>query len=73
MPARNNRLILRIILGSVLAAGLLGACVASSLITIDPASLAIPGLNSQADWVDAASLVADQLLQFFLGWTHSPG
>ncbi|MGL4649377.1 MAG: hypothetical protein ACRC1H_08200 [Caldilineaceae bacterium] len=70
---RNNRLTLRVMLAAVLVAGLLGAWFASAMWTVDIATLAVPGLEDQADWVDAASLVAEQLIQFFLGWTNSGG
>ncbi len=70
---RNNRLVLRVMMATVLVAGLLGAWVASSMFSFDAASLALPALDEQADWVDAASVVGEQLIQFFLGWTHTGG
>lgn len=70
---RNNRLILRVMMATVLVAGLLGAWVASALFSFDATTLAVPGLDEQADWVDAASLIGEQLIQFFLGWTNTGG
>jgi hypothetical protein len=58
---------------TVLAAGLIGAWVASAMWSVDVTTLSVPGLDSEADWVDAASLVGEQLIQFFLGWTNGGG
>jgi hypothetical protein len=41
--------------------------------SVDVTTLSVPGLDSEADWVDAASLVGEQLIQFFLGWTNGGG
>lgn len=70
---RNNRLTLRIMLATVLVAGLLGAWVASSMWTVEVETFSVPGLDEQADWVDAASLVGEQMIQFFLGLTNGGG
>lgn len=70
---RNSRTVTRIMFATVLAAGLIGAWVASSMWSVDVTTLSVPGLESEADWVDAASLVGEQLIQFFLGWTNGGG
>jgi hypothetical protein len=70
---RNNRLTLRIMLAAVLVAAVLGAWFATASVSIDAESFALPGLDEQTDWVDAASIVGEQLIQFFLGWTNAGG
>lgn len=67
---RNNRMMTRIFFGVVLAAGLLGAIITSSMWRVDVANLEMPGLEENADWVDAASLIGEQFILFFLGWTN---
>ncbi len=69
MIVRNHRTLTRIFFATVLVAGLLGGWVASSMWTIDVQSLLTPTSTEQTDWVDAASLAGEQVLQFFLGWT----
>ncbi len=68
--ARNSRTLTRIFFATVLAAGLMGAWIASARWNVDVNTLLAP-TTEQTDWVDAASLVGEQVLQFFLGWTHS--
>lgn len=67
---RNNRTLTRIFFATVLAAGLIGGIVASSLWTVDVDALLAPSTAEQTNWVDALSLVGEQVLQFFLGWTN---
>ena len=67
---RNSRTLTRIIFATVLAAGLMGGWVASSLWTVDIQALLAPTATEQTNWVDALSLVGEQVLQFFLGWTN---
>ena len=69
MIVRNNRTLTRIFFATVLVAGLMGGWVASSMWTVDVGALLAPTATEQTDWIDAASLVGEQVLQFFLGWT----
>lgn len=68
---RNSRTLYRIFFAAVLTAGLLGAWAASSLWTVDLSLLAPVTSEEQTNWVDTASLVGEQVLQFFLGLTQS--
>jgi hypothetical protein len=68
----RRRTNLRLSLITVLIAALVGAWFASTYWTVDPSTLAIPGLDSEGDWVDAASAVGEQAIQFMLGWTNNP-
>jgi len=70
---RNNRLVTRIMFAVVLVTGLMGGVVTASLWQVDVANLTLPGLEDQADWVDAVSIIGEQAIQFFLGWTNSGG
>lgn len=69
---RTNRNTIRLFFALVLAAGLAGATIAASLWNVDVASLPVPGINPDSDWVDTISLFAEQAIQFFLGWTQNP-
>lgn len=56
----------------VLVAGLLGAWWGTRVWQVEADALrSLPGLNESTDWVDTVSAVADQAIQFFLGFTHS--
>ncbi len=68
--ARNNRFLTRIFFATVLVVGLLGGWFASSRWNVDIDALLAPTGAEQTDWVDAASLVGEEMLQFFLGWTN---
>lgn len=67
---RNNRLLNRIFFALVLAAGLLGAAVFGAMWRVDVNTLEAPLLDQNTDWVDAVSLLSEELIQFFLGWTN---
>lgn len=69
--ARTNRTLTRIFFATVLVAGLIGGWFTSSLWNVDLNALLSPTTTEQTDWVDAASLVGEQVLQFFLGWTNA--
>jgi hypothetical protein len=38
---------------------------------VDVNQLLAPTAAEQTDWVDALSLVGEEVLQFFLGWTNA--
>ena len=69
---RSNRNTIRFFFALVLAAGLVGALVTSSLWDVDVAALPVPGIDPDADWVDTLSLFAEETIQFLLGWTQAP-
>ena len=71
MIARTSRTLTRIFFTTVLVAGLLGGWIASARWTVDIDSLLTSSALEQTDWVDGVSLVAEEVLQFFLGWTNS--
>lgn len=67
---RNTRILNRIFFALVLAGGLIGAIVFAAMWRVDVANLSVPGLDPTADWVDTVSLLGEELIQFFLGWTN---
>jgi hypothetical protein len=69
--ARNSRTLTRIFFATVLAAGLMGGWFASARWDVDVNQLLAPTAAEQTDWVDALSLVGEEVLQFFLGWTNA--
>ena len=66
---RNSRSTTRIFFILVIAAALFGGWFASTTWQVDLSTLEVPSLDEEADWIDTASLLSEQALQFFLGWT----
>ena len=66
---RNSRSTTRIFFILVIAAALFGGWVASSTWQADLTAFEAPSLDEEADWIDTASVLSEQALQFFLGWT----
>jgi hypothetical protein len=66
---RNSRNTTRIFFILVIAAALFGGWFANTTWQVDLAGFEVPSLDEDADWIDTASLLSEQAIQFFLGWT----
>ena len=68
---RNSRMMTRIFFALVLAAGLMGAWYVGNVWETTVATWEVPVLDENSDWVDTVSIIGEEVIQFFLGWTSS--
>lgn len=66
---RNTRSTTRIFFILVIVAAILGGWFANATWQVDLTAFEIPSLDEDADWIDTASVLSEQAIQFFLGWT----
>jgi hypothetical protein len=68
---RNSRMLTRIFFALVLVAGLLGAWYVGTAWEANVAAWEMPVLDENSDWIDTVSVIGEEVIQFFLGWTSS--